>query len=104
MSQWGAHVTLFFAQVASFDAAKDYVLLALVGVVASLLGAAWADLRGKIQGVESRLDEKIEQDRTGYERLTRCEERLAESTRRLDRLANETPAEGRARRGKSEAG
>lgn len=97
-------MTLFFAQVASFDAAKDYVLLALVGVVATLLGAAWADLRGKIRAVESCLNEKIEQDKTGYERLTRCEERLAENTRRLDRVANETPAEGRPRRGKGEAG
>lgn len=63
-------------QIASFDQAKDWIVLALVALVGTLLGAAWADLRAKIRAVESRLDAKIDEDRQGYERLTRCEERL----------------------------
>ncbi len=63
-------------QIASFEAAKDWIVLALVGIVGSFLGAAWADLRGQIRALNGRLDAKIDEDKAGYERLTRCEERL----------------------------
>lgn len=66
----------WLAQISSFGEAKDWALLTLVSLVAGLLGAAWADLRGKIRAVETRLDAKIVADAAGYERLTRCEERL----------------------------
>jgi glucose-6-phosphate-specific signal transduction histidine kinase len=63
-------------QIASFGEAKDWLVLALVGLVGTLLGAAWGDIRGQIRAINGRLDAKIEEDKTGYERLTRCEERL----------------------------
>jgi hypothetical protein len=63
-------------QIETFESAKDWIVLALIGLVGSLLGAAWADLRGKIRANEVRLDAKIQEDKTGYERLTRVEERL----------------------------
>lgn len=63
-------------QISSFGEAKDWLVLALVGLVGTLLGAAWGDVRGQIRAVNNRLDAKIEEDKSGYERLTRCEERL----------------------------
>lgn len=63
-------------QIETFESAKDWIVLALIGLVGSLLGAAWADLRGKIKATDVRLDAKIQEDKAGYERLTRCEERL----------------------------
>jgi hypothetical protein len=63
-------------QIETFESTKDWIVLALIGLVGTLLGAAWADLRGKIRANEVRLDAKIEEDKAGYERLTRCEERL----------------------------
>jgi hypothetical protein len=67
---------LFAFQIGSFGEAKDWLVLALVGLVGTLLGAAWGDIRGQIRAINGRLDAKIEEDKTGYERLTRCEERL----------------------------
>lgn len=63
-------------QVDTFESTKDWAVLALIGLVGSLVGAAWADLKGKIRAVEVQLDAKIAEDAKGYERLTRCEERL----------------------------
>jgi hypothetical protein len=63
-------------QIETFESTKDWVVLGLIGLVGTLLGAAWADLRGKIKAAEIRLDAKIHEDKLGYERLTRCEERL----------------------------
>lgn len=68
--------SLLLLQISSFDHAKDWIVLALVGLVGTLLGAAWSDLRGKIGALETRLDAKIHEDKTLYERVTRCEERL----------------------------
>jgi hypothetical protein len=69
---------LFFLlfQIETFASAKDWVVLALIGLVGALVGGAWADLKGKIRTLEVRLEAKIEEDKVGYERLTRCEERL----------------------------
>jgi hypothetical protein len=69
-----AAILLF--QIETFQSTKDWVVLALIGLVGSLLGAAWADLKGKIAALNVRLDGKIQEDKSGYERLTRCEERL----------------------------
>lgn len=69
-------VVSLFLQIETFEGAKDWAVLFLIGMVGSLLGAAWADLRGKIKALETRLDGKIAEDKIGYERLTRCEERL----------------------------
>lgn len=69
-------VISLFLQIETFDGAKDWAVLILIGMVGSLLGAAWADLKGKIKVLEVRLDDKIAEDKVGYERLTRCEERL----------------------------
>lgn len=69
-------VVLPYLQIETFEGAKDWAVVVLIGMVGSLLGAAWADLRGKIKALETRLDGKIAEDKTGYERLTRCEERL----------------------------
>jgi len=63
-------------QIESFDSAKDWVLLALVSLVGGLVGGAWIDMKGKIRTLEVRLESKIAADEKGYERLTRCEERL----------------------------
>jgi hypothetical protein len=67
---------LLLFQIETFESTKDWVVLALIGLVGTLLGAAWADLRGKIKATDIRLDAKIQEDKAGYERLTRCEERL----------------------------
>lgn len=81
-----AAVAVLLAQIGTFESTKDYILLALIGFVGSLLAASWADQRGKIKSVDDRLSDKIKQDSTGYERLTRCEERLTELSRRLDKI------------------
>jgi hypothetical protein len=64
-------------QIETFASAKDWIVLTLVTVVGALLGGAWMDVKGQIRALSIRLDAKIEEDKTGYERLTRLEERVA---------------------------
>lgn len=64
------------AQIETFESTKDWIVLTLISLVGGLLGAAWADLKGKIKALEVKLEAKIAEDAKGYERLTRCEERL----------------------------
>lgn len=71
-----ALLILLLFQIETYAEAKDWIVLALIGLVSGLLGGAWADLRGKIKGLEDRLSAKVKADEAGYERLTRCEERL----------------------------
>jgi hypothetical protein len=52
-------------QIASFGEAKDWLVLALVGLVGTLLGAAWGDLRGQILALNTRLDARIAEGKLG---------------------------------------
>jgi hypothetical protein len=65
-------------QIATYADAKDWLLVSLLGVVAALCLAAWRGILGRIKTLSDRLDGKIREDQEGYQRLARCEERLAD--------------------------
>lgn len=66
-------LTLLLFQLQDFGAAKDWVLITLVGLVGALIGGAWLDVRAKIAVLDAKLEAKINQDAIGYQRLARVE-------------------------------